>query len=174
VTTTPRHGGASSAARDVANLGLVRPPLVYLISILSGTVIHLVVPLPFLPIALAEPLGVPIVAVAVALFSYSIASSGQPALPCPAESPPPPSCAQARIASAGTLPGVLTVSTRYRDLDQQRAAAGYTRRVGDANPLGRNTERRAVPRTEIRCAVLGLQSVRPPLAVSHPGNAWND
>jgi hypothetical protein len=55
------------------NLGLVRPPLVFLTSLVSGSVIHLAVPLPFLPGTLAVPLGVPLVAVAVTLFSYSVA-----------------------------------------------------------------------------------------------------
>jgi protein-S-isoprenylcysteine O-methyltransferase Ste14 len=87
MTTTPQHGGASSAARDVANLGLVRPPLLYLISLVSGTVIHLAVPLPFLPVTLAVPLGVPIVAVAIALFSYSVARFRAAGTPLPARKP---------------------------------------------------------------------------------------
>jgi hypothetical protein len=58
---------------DVVNPGLIRPPFVYLISLVSGTVIHRVVRLSFLPKKLAVPLGVPLVAVAIALFSYSVA-----------------------------------------------------------------------------------------------------
>jgi hypothetical protein len=45
MTTRQQDGDASSAARDVANLGLVRPPLVYLSSLVSGAVIHLAMPL---------------------------------------------------------------------------------------------------------------------------------
>src|SRR5215831_10698526 len=41
MTTRPEHGGASSTAPDVANPGLVRPPLVYLTSLVSGAVLHL-------------------------------------------------------------------------------------------------------------------------------------
>jgi hypothetical protein len=73
MTTTPQHDGASSEAQDVANLGLVRPPLVYLVSLVSGAVIHLAMPFSFLPGTLAVPLGVPLVAVAIALFSCSVA-----------------------------------------------------------------------------------------------------
>src|SRR5215468_4517076 len=65
MTATPQHGSASSAARDVANLGFVRPPFVYLVSLVSGTLIHIIVPLPFLPDTLAVPLGVLFVAVAI-------------------------------------------------------------------------------------------------------------
>jgi protein-S-isoprenylcysteine O-methyltransferase Ste14 len=87
MTTRPQHGGASSAARDVANRGLVRPPFVYLISLVSGAVIHLAMPLPFLPGTLAAPLGVPLVAVAIALFSYSVAKFRAAGTPVPARQP---------------------------------------------------------------------------------------
>src|SRR5215813_3682745 len=87
MTTRPQHGDASSAARDVANLGLVRPPLVYLTSLIVGAVIHLAMPLPFLPGTLAVPLGVPLVAVAIALFSYSVAKFRAAGTPVPARKP---------------------------------------------------------------------------------------
>jgi protein-S-isoprenylcysteine O-methyltransferase Ste14 len=72
MTTRPQHDGTSSAAADVANVGLMRPPFVYLTSLVSGVVIHLAMPLPVLPKTLAVPVGVPLVAVAIALFSYSV------------------------------------------------------------------------------------------------------
>lgn len=87
MATTPQSGGDSSAAPDVANPGLVRPPLVYLISLLSGTVINLAVPLRFLPVTLAVPLGAPLVAVAVALFSYAVAKFRAAGTPVPARQP---------------------------------------------------------------------------------------
>ena len=87
MTTGPQHGGASSLAGDVAKLGLVRPPLVYLISLVSGTVIHLAVPLRFLPVTLAVPLGGSLVAVAIALFSYSVAKFRAAGTPVPARKP---------------------------------------------------------------------------------------
>src|SRR6185503_19217553 len=46
-------------AGEVLKLGLVRPPLVYLISLISGAVIQLAAPFPFLPGTLALPLGAP-------------------------------------------------------------------------------------------------------------------
>jgi protein-S-isoprenylcysteine O-methyltransferase Ste14 len=83
----PIHDNASSAAPDVANLGLVRPPLVYLISLVSGTMIHFAMPLPFLPGTLAVPLGLPLVAVAIALFSCSVAKFRTAGTPIPARKP---------------------------------------------------------------------------------------
>ena len=87
MTTTPQHGGASSASRDVAYPSPVRPRLVYLISLASGTVMHLVVPLPFLPGTLAVPLGVPLVAVAIALYSYAVVKFRAAGTPVPAREP---------------------------------------------------------------------------------------
>jgi len=87
MTTSPQHGGASSAAQDVANLGVVRPPLIYLTSLILGAVIHLALPVPFLPRTLAVPLGVPLVAAAIALFSYSVAIFRAAGTPVPARKP---------------------------------------------------------------------------------------
>src|SRR5262249_20516371 len=87
MATRPQQGGGSSPGRDVVNLGLVRPPLIYLTSLVSGTVIHLAKPLPFLPGTLAVPLGVPLIAVAMALFSYSVAKFRAAGTPVPARKP---------------------------------------------------------------------------------------
>ena len=69
MTTRPQSCGPPNAAQDVANLGLVRPPLVYLISLVTGALIQLATPLPFLPGTLAVPLGASLVVVAIALLS---------------------------------------------------------------------------------------------------------
>ena len=87
MTKEPQQGGAPSAARDVPNLGLVRPPLVYLTSLVCGAVIHLAMPLPFLPGTLAVPLGVSLVAVAIVLFSYSVGKFWAAGTPVPARKP---------------------------------------------------------------------------------------
>ena len=83
------NSGISSAACEVANLGLVRPPLVYLASLISGALIHLGLPLLFLPRTLAEPPGVPLVAMAIALFSHSVAKFRAAGTPVPARKPTP-------------------------------------------------------------------------------------
>ena len=83
-------GDATSApneAQDVPNLGLVRPPLVYLISLVIGVLIQLAAPLPFLSRTLAAPLGASLVVVAVALFSYSVAKFRAAGTPVPARKP---------------------------------------------------------------------------------------
>jgi protein-S-isoprenylcysteine O-methyltransferase Ste14 len=87
MTTRPQSCGPPSAAQDVANLGLVRPPLVYLISLVSGAVIQLATPFPFLPGTLAVPLGAPLVVVAIALFAYSVATFRAAGTPVPAQKP---------------------------------------------------------------------------------------
>jgi protein-S-isoprenylcysteine O-methyltransferase Ste14 len=79
--------GKTSTAQDVPKLGLVRPPLVYLISLASGVAIQLVVPFPFLPATLALPLGAPLVAAAMALFAWSAATFRTAGTPVPARKP---------------------------------------------------------------------------------------
>ena len=74
-------------AGEVLKLGLVRPPLVYLISLISGAVIQLAAPFPFLPGTLALPLGAPLVVVAAALFVYSVATFRAAGTPVPARKP---------------------------------------------------------------------------------------
>ena len=57
MTTEPQCSGSPNAAQDVAHLGFVRPPILYLTSIVTGALIQLAKPFPFLPRALAVPLG---------------------------------------------------------------------------------------------------------------------
>jgi protein-S-isoprenylcysteine O-methyltransferase Ste14 len=77
----------SEAAQDIPNLGLVRPPLVYLISIVIGALIQLAAPLPFLPRALALPLGASLVVLAVGLFASAVAKFQAAGTPVPARKP---------------------------------------------------------------------------------------
>jgi protein-S-isoprenylcysteine O-methyltransferase Ste14 len=86
-TTKPQSGGPPSAAQDVANLGLVRPPFVYLVSLSLGAVIQLVTPLPLLPATLAVSAGPPLVVVALALLLYSAATFRAAGTPVPARKP---------------------------------------------------------------------------------------
>ena len=58
---------------DVARLGLVRPPLVYLMSIVVGT--------------LAVPLGASLIVAAIALFAFSVAKFRAAGTPVPARKP---------------------------------------------------------------------------------------
>jgi protein-S-isoprenylcysteine O-methyltransferase Ste14 len=67
-----RQGAESGGPNDVANFGLVRPPVVYLTSILVGLALDLVSPLPFLPDAISVLLGIVVIGGAIALFVYAV------------------------------------------------------------------------------------------------------
>lgn len=87
MTSRPQSCGPPHAAHDTAKLGLVRPPLVYLISLISGAVIQFATPFPVLPATLAVPLGAPLVVVAIALVAYSVATFWAAGTPVPARKP---------------------------------------------------------------------------------------
>jgi protein-S-isoprenylcysteine O-methyltransferase Ste14 len=87
MTTTPQSYSPPNAEKDVASLGLVRPPLVYLTSLVVGGLIQLAAPLPFVPRTLAVPLGASLVVVAIALFSFSVAKFRAAGTPVPARKP---------------------------------------------------------------------------------------
>jgi protein-S-isoprenylcysteine O-methyltransferase Ste14 len=77
----------ADAAPDVPHLGLIRPPLVYLASLVTGALIQLAMPLPFLPRTLTVGLGVSLVVVAMVLFSYSVGKFRAARTPVPARKP---------------------------------------------------------------------------------------
>ena len=87
MTVNPRTPPRPNATPDVPRLGLVRPPLVYLVSIVTGVLIQLAWPLPFLPGRLAARLGAPVVAVAIALFAYAAGTFRAAGTPVPARKP---------------------------------------------------------------------------------------
>lgn len=87
MTARPPSGGLPSAAQDVAKLGLVRPPLVYLTSLVLGAVIHLAMPLPLLPATVAVSVGPALIVVAIVLFLYSAATFRAADTPVPARKP---------------------------------------------------------------------------------------
>jgi protein-S-isoprenylcysteine O-methyltransferase Ste14 len=70
---------------DVAKLGAVRPPRVYLAAIVTGVLLQLAVPLPFLPRATAA--GAIFVFAALALLWYSVARFRAAGTPVPARQP---------------------------------------------------------------------------------------
>jgi protein-S-isoprenylcysteine O-methyltransferase Ste14 len=69
-----------------ANLGLARPPAIYLIAILVGVVLHFVSPIRFVP-NLARPVGGLIVIFAAALFIWSIRTFRSAGTPVPGNQP---------------------------------------------------------------------------------------
>ena len=62
----------SEATPEVANIGVFRPPIVYLGSILTGLALAFIWPLPLLGRMLSVPLGSIMVLAAIALFSLSL------------------------------------------------------------------------------------------------------
>lgn len=73
--------------RDVANLGLVRPPLVYLASLVAGGVLDFLHPLPFVPEGLATPVGGTLVLAAIALFAFAVGTFQGAGTPVPGDRP---------------------------------------------------------------------------------------
>src|SRR5258706_12470332 len=67
-----QDGSGADATPDVANVGVVRPLLVYLAAIAIGWALEFAWPFPFFPHALAAPLGLLLVMIAVALFAGSV------------------------------------------------------------------------------------------------------
>jgi protein-S-isoprenylcysteine O-methyltransferase Ste14 len=84
---TAEPSRSPAGAQDVANLGLVRPPLVYLAAILCGVGLDLVRPLPFLPAGTGAWVGVPFVILSLALFFASIRRFKAVGTPVPGNRP---------------------------------------------------------------------------------------
>jgi protein-S-isoprenylcysteine O-methyltransferase Ste14 len=84
---SPQDYSASDATQEVANLGMVRPPLVYGAAIVTGLLLEFGWPLPFLPGLLATLLGSVLVAVAVVVFVYSIRTFQAAGTPVPGNKP---------------------------------------------------------------------------------------
>ena len=85
--TIPQDHSGSDATQEVANLGMARPPLVYGAAIVTGLLLELGWPLPFLPRRLAALLGSVLVVVAVVVFSYAIRTFQTAGTPVPGNKP---------------------------------------------------------------------------------------
>ncbi|HEX6318850.1 MAG TPA: isoprenylcysteine carboxylmethyltransferase family protein [Burkholderiales bacterium] len=73
--------------REVANLGLIRPPLAYLGSIALGLLVHWFWPVRLLPPSLGVPLGVMVVLVAGAVFICAVRTFRKAGTPLPGNRP---------------------------------------------------------------------------------------
>jgi len=74
------------AAPLAANLGLARPPAIYLTAIVAGLVLHFAWPIPFVP-GLARPFGALIAFFAATLFIWSIRTFRSAGTPVPGNQP---------------------------------------------------------------------------------------
>ena len=72
---------------DVANLGLARPPIVYLGAIGLGLLAHWFWPVLLLPAPIGVPIGVLLVLAAVALFIASVRTFRRAGTPVPGNQP---------------------------------------------------------------------------------------
>jgi protein-S-isoprenylcysteine O-methyltransferase Ste14 len=72
---------------EVANLGIMRPPLVYLGAIALGLLLHFAWPVRLVSGAVSRPLGGTIVLVAVALFVYAVRTFQTAGTPVPGDRP---------------------------------------------------------------------------------------
>ena len=72
---------------EVANLGLIRPPLVYLGAIGLGALVHWFWPMHWLPASASVPIGVVLVLVAVAVFIWSVRTFRRAGTPVPGNRP---------------------------------------------------------------------------------------
>jgi protein-S-isoprenylcysteine O-methyltransferase Ste14 len=72
---------------DVANLGLVRPPFVYLGSITLGLVLHLLWPVRLVPTSVSTPLGAIVTLLAIALFVSAVRTFRAAGTPIPGNRP---------------------------------------------------------------------------------------
>ena len=82
-----RSSGDADPVPDVANLGLVRPPLVYLGAILLGVLLHFGWPLPLVRHPLGGPIGAGVVLMAVGLFIAAVRTFGAAGTPVPGNRP---------------------------------------------------------------------------------------
>lgn len=72
---------------EVANLGIMRPPLIYLGAIALGLLLHFVWPVRLVSRAVSVPLGGTVVLVAVALFLYAVRTLRTAGTPVPGNRP---------------------------------------------------------------------------------------
>ena len=81
-----RSDGSGSLI-EVANLGLVRPPLVYASAIVFGFVVHVLWPQHIVPHILGTPLGPLLTLAALALFIYAVRTFRAAGTPIPGNRP---------------------------------------------------------------------------------------
>ncbi len=87
MTMTAEQPRSPTSKPDVANLGLARPPLVYLVALLIGVGLDFVRPARWLPAKLGAWIGVPILIAALALFVSSIRRFKAADTPVPGNEP---------------------------------------------------------------------------------------
>ena len=75
------------ADTEASNVGLIRPPFVYLISLGIGLLVHWLWPVQWLPTSINVPLGILLVVIAVVLFVVSVRTFRKAGTPVPGDMP---------------------------------------------------------------------------------------
>ena len=78
---------SGSPLAEVANLGLVRPPVVYLGAIVLGLIVHVLWPRHIVPHSLGAPVGALLTLAAVVLFIYAVRTFRAACTPVPGNRP---------------------------------------------------------------------------------------
>jgi protein-S-isoprenylcysteine O-methyltransferase Ste14 len=81
-----QHASQNQQAMSAANLGLARPPAIYLIAILVGLGLHFAWPIRFVP-NVARPFGGLLAGFAATLFIWSIRTLRSAGTPVPGNQP---------------------------------------------------------------------------------------
>ena len=88
MTRDPRSNPDSATpVPEAANVGVVRPPLVYLGSIALGVILHLAWPVSLLPRGGAPGLGATVVLLAIGLFVFAVRTFQAAGTPVPGNRP---------------------------------------------------------------------------------------
>jgi protein-S-isoprenylcysteine O-methyltransferase Ste14 len=82
-----REKAETGMVPEVANLGIMRPPLLYLSAIALGLLLHFAWPVRLVSRAVSVPLGGTAVLVAVALFLYAVHTFRAAGTPVPGNRP---------------------------------------------------------------------------------------
>src|SRR5260370_6916008 len=77
----------ATSVPEVANLGLVRPPIIYLGSIALGLVLHLLRPAGLVPPSISTPVGAIVTVLAIALFVSAVRALRAAGTPIPGNLP---------------------------------------------------------------------------------------
>jgi protein-S-isoprenylcysteine O-methyltransferase Ste14 len=81
------HRSLGTSVPEVANLGLVRPPFVYLGSMVLGMVLHLLWPVRLVPPSVSTPVGAMVTVLAIALFVSAVRTLHAAGTPIPGNRP---------------------------------------------------------------------------------------
>ena len=88
MTSYPRaNPDPAKPVPEAANLGVARPPLVYLASIALGVILHFAWPISLLPRGVSPHFGAPVVLLAIGLFLFAVRTFRAAGTPVPGNRP---------------------------------------------------------------------------------------